>query len=81
MKLFFEELAIIEKTHADFFEKNKIGIDPYIRTYKSPAMVEFSKTMLRNYPLPEVIKAEIETLISNPRVLRSINYTKRKKTS
>ena len=79
MKLFLEELARIEKKHFDFFEKNKVGIVEYIKTYKSPAMVEFNTTMGRHYPLPEEIKRKIEALISNPRPLRSINYTKSSK--
>jgi len=79
MKLFFEELARIERKHADFFEKNAVGIVQYIKTYKSPAMVELNKTVLRHHPLPPEIKAKIDALISNPRALRSINYTKVKK--
>ena len=80
MKLFFEELARIEKKHADFFEKSKIEISQYIKTYKSPAMVELNKTMLRHYPLPPEIKAKIDALISNPRALRGFNRIKSKKT-
>ncbi len=81
MKLFFAELARIEKKHADFFETNKVGIVEYIKTYKSPAMVELNKTVLRHHPLPTEIKSKIDALISNPRALRSINYTKVKKAS
>jgi hypothetical protein len=76
MKLFFEELARIEKKHADFFANNKIGIFEYIKTYKSPAMVELNKTVLRHYPLPAEIKAKIDALISNPRPLRGFKQTK-----
>lgn len=76
MKLFFEELARIEKKHFDFFEKNRVGIVEYIKTYKSPTMVEFNTAMGRRYPLPEEIKHKIDALISNPRPLRNIKYTK-----
>jgi len=76
MKLFFEVLARIEKKHFDFFEKNKVGIIEYIKTYKNPTMVEFKNSMGRHYPLPDEIKRKIDALISNPRPLRSINYTK-----
>ena len=81
MKLLFEELARLEKKHVDFFEKNKVGITQYIKTYKSPAMAELNTTTLRHYPLPKEIKVKIDALLANPRSLLSINYTKRKKVS
>jgi hypothetical protein len=80
MKLFFEELARIEKKHADFFEKSNVEISQYIKTFKSPAMVTYNIITLRHHPLPAEIKAKIDALMSNPRALRSINYTKTKKT-
>ena len=79
MKLFFEQLARIEKKHPDFFEKSKIEIGQYIKTFKSPAMVTFNITILRHYPLPAEIKAKIDDLMSNPRALRSFNRAKTKK--
>jgi hypothetical protein len=78
MKIFFEELTKIEMEHADFFEKNHITISQYIHTLTNPAMVSFSTSMGRNYPLPEEIKNKIDALISQPRLL-SNGRTKLKK--
>jgi hypothetical protein len=79
MKLFFEELARIEKKYADFFENSKIEISQYIKIFKSPAMVTFNITTLRHYPLPAEIKTKIDALMSNPRSLRSFNRERIKK--
>jgi hypothetical protein len=78
MKIFFEELTKIETEHPDFFEKSHISISKYIHTLTNPAMVSFSTSMGRNYPLPKEIKSKIDALISQPRLL-SNGRTKPKK--
>ena len=69
MRQFFEELTIIELEHSDYFEKSHISISQYIHTLTNPAMVSFSTSMGRNYPLPAEIKSKIDALISQPRLL------------
>ena len=78
MKQFFEELALIELEYPDFFEKNHIKIDRYINILKNPAMVSFSTSMGRNYPLSEEIRSKIDALISKPRLLCNGRAKKKK---
>ena len=78
MKQFFEELSKIELEYPDVFEKNHIKISQYIKTLKNPAMVSFSTSMGRNYPLSEEIRAKIDALIDKPRLLSNGRAKKKK---
>ena len=63
MESLLKELAVIEREHQDFFDKNNLKLYQYILIGKKPVMIRFNHSLDSKYRLSNELMQKVDKLI------------------